>query len=64
MFNAMQEKEMSTSKKYGVRYQVFAGKDQRLVTKEKFFATEKALTKFVEKLEETDGFYQVCGYTL
>lgn len=48
---------------FGVMYQVFAGKEQRLVTKEKFFKTEAALQKFVAKLEESDGFYQICGYT-
>lgn len=48
---------MTTTREYGVRYRVFAGQG-RLVTREKFFATEKALIAFSIKLKESDGFYE------
>jgi hypothetical protein len=52
-----------SDKKYGVKYKMFAGKEGRLTTKEKWFATDAARAKFIEKLENTDGFYELDGYS-
>ncbi len=43
---------------YGIRWQEFNKKDQ-LVMKEKYFKTEKALNKFIEKLIQKDNFYSI-----
>ncbi len=49
---------------YGVSWLEFTGKDERLTEKQKFFKTEKARAKFVEKLEQKDKFYQIQAYTI
>ncbi len=43
---------------YGIRWIEFNRQD-RMVTKEKFFSTEKARNNFAKKLEAKDNFYQV-----
>ena len=43
---------------YGIRWQEFNKKDQ-LVMKEKYFETEKALNKFIEKLIHKDNFHSI-----
>ena len=42
---------------FGVRWTEF-DKNDRGVTKEKFFATEKAREKFCEKVEQKDNFWR------
>ena len=46
------------NKMYGIRWQEFNKKDQ-LVMKEKYFETEKALNKFIEKLMQKDNFHSI-----
>jgi hypothetical protein len=46
---------------YGIRWQEF-GKNDRVVTKEKIFKTEKAMSAFIEKLEQKDNFYRIDAY--
>jgi len=46
------------NKMYGIRWQEFNKKDQ-LVMKEKYFETEKALNKFIEKLIQKDNFHSI-----
>ena len=43
---------------YGVRWLEFNKKDQ-LVMKEKYFETEKALNRFIEKLMKKDNFHSI-----
>jgi len=43
---------------YGIRWQEFNAKNQ-LVTKERFFASENARAKFLEKLSYKNNFYGV-----
>lgn len=47
-------------KDWGVEWTEFNKKDQ-LVGKQKFFATEKARDKFIDKLEDKDNFNQVTA---
>jgi len=47
---------------YGIRWQEFNKKDQ-LVMKEKYFETEKALNKFIEKLTQKDNFHSIYAFT-
>jgi len=54
---------MNTSKPYGVRYKVFAGKEGRLTTKEAWFATEQQLKRAVERIENLGNFYEIDGYS-
>jgi len=46
---------------FGVEWQEFDRND-RLVMKDKFFKTKKAMDKFIEKLEQKDNFYKIVGY--
>jgi len=46
---------------YGLRWQEF-DKQERLVTKERLFKTEKQLQAFLKKLEQKDNFYS--GYAM
>jgi hypothetical protein len=47
---------------WGVRWREFAGREGRLVVKEKFFKTELMRDKFVEKVQEKDNFYEIDSY--
>jgi len=51
----------TTGKPYGVQYKVFAGKEDRLVTKQAFFKTQAALERACEKIENLGNFYQIDG---
>lgn len=51
------------SKPYGVRYKVFAGKEQRLATKEAWFKSSEALQRGVAKIENLGNFYEIDGYS-
>lgn len=55
--------EAYVSKDYGIRYKVFAGREGRLTTKEKWFATAAQLAKFAEKVENLGNFYEIEGYS-
>lgn len=46
---------------FGVEWREF-NKQDRLVTKEKFFKTQKAMEKFIDKLGEKDNFYEIVAY--
>ena len=46
---------------YGIEWREFDRND-RLVMKDKFFKTRKAMDKFIEKLEQKDNFYEIVGY--
>lgn len=46
---------------FGVRWQEFS-KDDRMVTKEKFFDSENKRAKFVDRLVRKDNFYKVLAY--
>ena len=48
---------------YGVRYKVFAGREERLTTKEAWFASYKALERGVAKIEDLGNFYEIEGYS-
>ena len=52
----------SFDKPYGVRWKVFAGREGRLATKEKFFKTQKQMDAFTDKLVLTDGFYEIDSW--
>ena len=54
---------MNTSKPYGVRYKVFAGREGRVTTKEAWFATEQQLQRAVERIENLGNFYEIDGYS-
>lgn len=56
MSNNEGEKEV-TMAEYGIRWQEFNRADQ-LVTKEKFFASQSALLRFMKKQEEKNNFYE------
>ena len=45
---------------YGVKWREF-DKNDRLVTKEKFFKNKKSYDKFIDKLEDKDNFYEIIG---
>ena len=47
---------------WGLRWKEWNAKGQ-LVTKEKFFATDEARTKFIEKLEQKDNFHMVESFS-
>ena len=49
-------------KDYGVRWLEFDRND-RQVGKEKLFATEKQMQKFIAKLGSKDNFYTILSYT-
>lgn len=51
-----------SSKPYGLRYKMFAGRDDRIVTKEKWFATEEQREKFAEKIQDDGKFYEIDSY--
>ena len=52
------------NKPYGVRYRVFAGREGRLATKEAWFKTSQAMERGIEKLQNSDNFYEVVAYSL
>lgn len=63
--NLVEEEKINTPKKTvecGVQWREF-GKDDRVVNKEKFFGTEKAMMNFIKKLEEKSNFYEIVAYT-
>jgi len=47
---------------YGVQYKVFAGKEQRLTTKEAWFKSAEAMKRGIAKIENLDGFYEIVGH--
>lgn len=47
---------------FGLRWNEFNRQD-RVVTKEKWFNTEKAREKYAEKLEQKDNFYGIVAYS-
>ena len=47
---------------FGIRWQEI-NKNYEIVTKQKFFKTEAARIKFVDKLIEKNSFYQILAYT-
>jgi hypothetical protein len=49
-------------KEWGLRWKEWNAKGQ-LVTKEKFFATDEARTKFIEKVEQNDNFHMVESFS-
>lgn len=51
------------SGEYGVRWREF-DKNDKLKTKEKFFKTEKARDKFIDKIENSDNFYEIVATTI
>lgn len=51
-------------KKYGIRYKIFAGREQRLTIKEAWFKTAEHLQKASEKIQELDGFYEFDGFSI
>lgn len=55
----MQNEQNDTE--WGVRWREWDRRDQ-LVTKERTFATEKALDRFVEKLEKKDNFHEFVAW--
>lgn len=46
---------------FAIRYQFFDRND-RVVTKEKEFKSEKAMTSFIEKLKTKNNFYRILAY--
>lgn len=46
---------------FGVRWQEF-GRNDRPVTKQKFFKTEKAREAFCEKVEQKDNFWRFVAW--
>ena len=46
---------------FGVEWIEF-NKEDRMVRKDKFFKTSKAMDKFIEKLEQKNNFYKISGY--
>ena len=53
-----------SNKPYGVRYRVFAGREGRVATKEAWFKTSQAMERGIEKLQNSDNFYEVVAYSL
>jgi hypothetical protein len=47
---------------YGIRWMEFNKRGNECVTKERFFKTDKARGKFLETIEERDGFYEIVSY--
>ncbi len=45
---------------YGIRWTEFDRND-RMRTKERFFKTEAALQRFIDKLTQKDNFYQIIA---
>lgn len=56
------QKFQSSTHSYGLRHKEFGGRDKRLKTVETWHKTSEARAKFVEKLENKDGFYGIDGY--
>lgn len=57
-----QKLEEGSWNNYAVRYSMY-NKQDRPVTKEKTFKTEKARDKFVEKISSHDDFIQILAYS-
>jgi hypothetical protein len=57
------EAEYDSSRPYGVRYRVFAGRDGRLTTKEFWTTSSEKLEKAVAKIEALGNFYEIDGYS-
>jgi hypothetical protein len=53
----------SDNKPYGIRYKMFAGRDERIVTKERWFATEEQRDRFAEKIQDDGKFYEIDSYS-
>lgn len=57
-----EETQYTPATPYGVRYIVFAARDQRAVTKEAWFKTKEAMERGVVKIKNLDNFYEIRGY--
>lgn len=51
------------SQEYGLRYKVFAGREGRITTKEKWFSSAEKLENFANKVQELGNFYEIDGYS-
>lgn len=51
-----------SSKPFGLRYKMFAGRDERIVTKERWFATEEQRERFATKIQDDGKFYEIDSY--
>lgn len=51
------------SQEYGIRYKVFAGREGRLTTKEKWFSSAQKLENFANKVQDMGNFYEIDGYS-
>jgi predicted CopG family antitoxin len=59
----LNEAAYSSSTPYGVRYKVFAGREQRITTKEAWFKSSEARDRGVDKICMSDNFYELAGYS-
>ena len=50
-------------KEHGLAWYEFDRND-RIVRKEKFFKTWKALKRFEEKVQDKDNFWEIIGYSI
>jgi hypothetical protein len=57
-----EEAEYQSAKPYGIRYKVFAGRDQRVTTKEAWFKSAEAMERGAAKIEALGNFYEIDGY--
>jgi hypothetical protein len=48
---------------YGVRWTQFKGRDGQLVAKERYFKTQAAMEKFIDKLRDNDNVYRIDAVT-
>jgi len=62
-FADLRETAIDRNAVYGVRYKVFAGKEGRLATKEKWFKSSVSREAFCNKLEQTGNFYEFDGFS-
>jgi hypothetical protein len=51
-----------SSKPFGLRYKMFAGRDERIVTKERWFASEEQRERFATKIQDDGKFYEIDSY--
>lgn len=51
-----------SNKPFGLRYKMFAGREERIVTKERWFATEEQRERFAEKIQNDGKFYEIDSY--
>jgi hypothetical protein len=56
------ERVRTMEKNYGIRFIQYEGKDGHLVTKEKWFQTELARTKFIDLLGDYGKLHEILAY--